>query len=908
MNKNGFTLLELLVTVAIFSISIFSLFLIIQAGINIWQTGHFDILNFKRINRSIPVLDAKLKSATEILNVSLSNNKQGYIQYLDINNQIITIYQNSTENRILFLDNDWSSSNIIICVSDQTTTTSPTILMNNIIEFSVETFKEDRNYFHITTINNTVEPVQCQEISSIRFKIKALKNNREYERNQLIHLPKYPMEKEGSVTYTFSNTTDFTLSNVKLFKDASSGLNGIIIVTPSYTIKIANTGEYFSSIQDAINHAQSGDKILVSQGEYEEYIILKSGVYLYGGYENYTWTRDIQKYNTTIKTKIGIADTTISLADSSGIDGFTINGQNLTYGVYGSTIEDISIKNCKINDCDTPIYLNNATGEISNNQITGNASCLTWDNSTSGEIFRNRFSSNNYFGRANISFTNDINLNFRNNVVTKGSKGIDIDNSQQINIINNIVERIENIAVKGKKGCIIYFINNIVVNNNFGIYCPNTAIGVAYNYFCDNRFGNTGLNYPVLSVGNIIDNTSYDWNSTNIFTENPIYDIETYELRDGSPCIDKGNENTDYKDVYTDNKPCKGLSDNDMGAFGGPYAGRLGPGNTIEISVGDVIQTKIDSAFPSDFIKFTSGNFTAEHISLKKSLTIMGSGVDATKLSCPNGLYIFECEDSDTIENMALVGNNTNKGIQATGKDNLILNNLVLVSFDQPIYCNASTFNISNISCTGNNTAIKAEKSSYVEISNSIFADSILVAIQSDTSTVKSMHNLFYNNSTNILGTVDQHQSITGTLPLFFDPKEFNYYLNPSSNAINAGTTPSLDVGCLEYYCDVGRLDFPIQKSSFPRKYRTLSITLSDDSSTTMPDAFLSQIEIGYILNNSVPVTIAPSLSVLNNKKLNYQWDLGARIIGKNFKLRIALKAYKYLRTPFLKELTFAWK
>jgi len=794
-----------------------------------------------------------------------------------------------------------------MCISDQTSTSSSTVLIENVSEFGIESFGEDRSYFRIATVNNQIDPVPYSQISSVRFRIKVNIGNKTIERFQLVHLFNNPIDIAGSVTYTFDNTDEMSFSHTNILHDTLTSSDGAVISTSSYSVKIANTGQYFSSIQSAINAATSGNEIWVSEGTYEECITLKSGIKLLGGFERNNWKRDIDTYETTIKTRIGIGDITVTLADQTTLEGFSIDGQNLSYGIYGDGIDRIVVKNCRIDHCEIPFYLNTVTGSVQNNLVTGNSSCMIWNTSSLAKIYRNIFYTKNYFSKANLQFKNDQGFDFRNNVVLQGSKGIEVDQSS-INIINNIIARTSNMAIWGNASVDTHIrcYNNIIIKNNLGVFCPVSAIFVDWNYFNANRFGNTGASYPPLLPNNQIDNATYDWDTIG---SNPIFNIVTYELEDGSPfCIDKGYNNSAYDDIYVDGKPGKGTTDNDIGVFGGPQAGRLGPGVLSTINLADDIQDKIDNALPYDFIEFIEGSFSLNNINLRKGLILFGAGL-RSQLTV-NNAYGFQLQEDNEIRNLALIGDGTNKGLKGASTQGLLFKDLLMINFNDAINLDFCTANIQNITCSDNTAAIHITNSkSYIHIENSIFTSSSLYGLYvEDNAKVFSDYNLFYANSTDINGSVTQDHSIVGILPLFISPNLFFYQLDPLSNAINAGNPANIDVGCCEFYCEIGRLDLPLLANKTSRSYKSIELKLFGDSGT-IPylNPGISMVEIAYLLNSSSPVTLSDTIIITNNTAQTLTWNLTPRAIGKRFKLRIGLKSFQFSGTPYINQAKLSW-
>ena len=113
----------------------------------------------------------------------------------------------------------------------------------------------------------------------------------------------------------------------------------------------------YNKIQDAINNAEAGDELWVSEGTYHEIISFGNGIKLYGGF-NGTETnrnlRNVRAYPTIIDAS-GFRTTAVSIGGGARIDGFTIiNGgspgspsEPLLYG-GGISGSNAYISNCTI--------------------------------------------------------------------------------------------------------------------------------------------------------------------------------------------------------------------------------------------------------------------------------------------------------------------------------------------------------------------------------------------------------------------------------------------------------------------------------------------------------------------------------------------------------------------------------
>jgi hypothetical protein len=856
----------------------------------------------------------------KVLNVSLADNDNGYLQYLDANNKIITLYKNTAANRAYFLTNDYSTENVMLIVSDGITTSNPEILIEKIVSFNIETFCEDRNYVKVSTLNNKVEPVNYDDIRSLRILLIFEIESKRYQRFALIPLNHLLDLTPGSIEYgtdyienkafpfsAFGSYAGFILTNISIFKDSLlvDEADSAIITTESETIKIRNTGQYFSSVQDAIDAAVSGSEILIGAGSYEEPIILKAGIKLYGGYNVFDWTRDTSKNKSIIKTKAGITDTTIEMANNTVLDGLVLDGSDLAYGVYASNLNQITISNCEIYNVDIAIYFKGNNLNVKNNSVTSNTSSLYLNSSYNINIYRNRLYCRNKAGQPNIVITSTSGTNFKNNAVIGGSQGLKGE-SAAVNIINNVFTKVENITINGNSACNLYVANNIIFDNNFGIYCPNSAVTVEYNYFAQNRFGNYGIDNPgTIEGGNLIDTDSYDWGINDPVFEN----ISDFVLKGNSVCIDTGKSSSQYLDLYLEGNPSQGDSNNDMGIYGGPLAGRLGQGQTIYVTSANNLSTMIDNAWPGDFLALDEGDFSITNQSLKDSQTLIGKSPFLTRLT-NTGLNGLMLESNNKIEELAIIGDGTDTAVIADSKTGIEIKNILLITHDQGIYINNSEVKIRNITCSENNTAVTIlGSSSKVSILNSIFASSGIYGIVNNSDQQLEIANtLFYNNSTDVAGDIAQTNSVEGTLPIFWDAANFYYNLHPSSNAINKAVDAKTDLGCFEYYLNIGQLESQVVTTNTAKLYKSLKAEFYSNAESETPTFApgLFQIEAAYVIND-VASTISPVITVTNNAESSYTWNLFPRAVGSKIKLRLALKSYQFHHTPHLNKLILSW-
>ncbi len=154
------------------------------------------------------------------------------------------------------------------------------------------------------------------------------------------------------------------ISGVSVSLSAFAGNDGYIIVDGN------GKGDY-SSIQDAINHAQEGDTILVKSGEYREVLIINKRVTILGEDRN--------------RTKINPASIRNGFAIEIRAGGVILKNLNITNrgnGKYAQAVKivspDVKVIGCMIHDVPVGISI-----WSSNNTIEG---CKFWNCKDEGVV------------------------------------------------------------------------------------------------------------------------------------------------------------------------------------------------------------------------------------------------------------------------------------------------------------------------------------------------------------------------------------------------------------------------------------------------------------------------------------------------------------------------------------------
>lgn len=225
------------------------------------------------------------------------------------------------------------------------------------------------------------------------------------------------------------------------------------------TIHVGNTHSDYRTIQEAIDAAINGTKIIIENGYYNELIVINKTITLMGEDKNTT----IINFN---------PNDTISQVPIINInaDNCLIENLHITLGDNSVIARGISI--------------NSKNNTIKNNIIANFAHGIELAYSESNTIINNEIK-NNLIG---IETSGSINNNIYNNILSNNTQyNIYLSGDSDTNNVsfNTIYNSEYGIRIKGSQYNRVY--KNCIKNNQIGIYC---CCGATSNYFYNNTLLN----------------------------------------------------------------------------------------------------------------------------------------------------------------------------------------------------------------------------------------------------------------------------------------------------------------------------------------------------------------------------------------------------------------------------------
>ena len=244
--------------------------------------------------------------------------------------------------------------------------------------------------------------------------------------------------------------------------------------------------DHFDKIQDAIDNAAEGDRIIVYAGTYSEHLIInKTSLNVFG-----------EDRDTTIVSGGGSGNVVTISSPSVDFSTFTIKSS-------GGGADNAVLK------------INSGSAIITDNLIYNGQHGISISNCDNNKIYYNTIRNNNGDGiRLNHSDSNEISLN----TVTDNSNGIFLYDSS-----NNIIE---NYAVQdnSENGIFLNETSNDNTISNTDI-SDNTKNGIYLNDHCDDNIISENQIFGNSYIGIRIENSSTNYIDDNTVNSNSIYGI-----------------------------------------------------------------------------------------------------------------------------------------------------------------------------------------------------------------------------------------------------------------------------------------------------------------------------------------------------------------------------------------------
>ena len=260
----------------------------------------------------------------------------------------------------------------------------------------------------------------------------------------------------------------------------------------------------YPTIQEAIDHANSGDTIFVHNGTYYEHVIIDKSLSLIG-----------ENRNSTIIDGEGTNSVILVAANNVYISGFTIQKSGVMKSGILIDSSGNNISHNTITNSSNGIYLSfSIRNTVFNNTVSDNKYGIHLDSSNNNQIHNNYVPDNKYGIALYSSDNNEI---FSNNASSNKINGIHLQSSSYNVISCNIasLNNFDGISLDFSDNNLVS--GNTVSNNDYGIRLDNSINNaISGNMVSNNYFGTyfySSSNNNTIYHNNFIDNTKqvYDY-------------------------------------------------------------------------------------------------------------------------------------------------------------------------------------------------------------------------------------------------------------------------------------------------------------------------------------------------------------------------------------------------------------
>lgn len=330
------------------------------------------------------------------------------------------------------------------------------------------------------------------------------------------------------------------------FKVVIACLLTILVAGFAYAGDIHVPGDY-PTIQEAIDAAVPGDRVIVAEGTYEENITLKNFVDVLGAGADVT----------TIRASSGNVVSADNVTDRyMKLDGFTIDGRDsVSTGICCVDNSNFTISNNTItqnNNYGISLYSSSPT--ISSNTIMQNDIGVYYSGGSAGTITNNTIMQNDYEG---IFCSAGPSLTISNNTITENGTGVACHNSSPTISENAIHSNQSGISLSNSSSPVVSK-NAIHWNDHEGIWTGDSHPTISDNEITRNGYDGIYLygnsSPPVISGNEIIRNgfngILVGWSSSPLIIE---YNTITENSSDGIDFSSEVASSTVRWNIITDN-------------------------------------------------------------------------------------------------------------------------------------------------------------------------------------------------------------------------------------------------------------------------------------------------------------------------------------------------------------------
>ena len=566
------------------------------------------------------------------------------------------------------------------------------------------------------------------------------------------------------------------------------------------------------------------------------------------------------------------------------------------------------------------------SGKVVGNDVEANIHSLRFESCSNILAIRNKLFSSNLRYKDNVLIKESQDIEFKNNLVQKGFSALKVQNSALISIANNIFMDAQNFGVFMQNVFNSTFVNNAVFNNNVGVMVftsPQANFSnadIKYNFFRNHIYGNTVFddNSENLDASNIVQSYSNEeWE-----TQNPLFErLDIFNLRNRSILVDSGSDMAIYNDGFNFNQQiAKGTARNDIGLYGGPYAGRVGVGQTILFSPNDEnIQLAIEQSFPGDFLFFAEGSYDIDAaIEVYPYQVFQGTTLGKTIFNQLHDGVLFSIAKRENanykleeiqIENLNIRSNggtafNITES-QGASAESISIKKTVIKDAEVGVFVkNAKDILLQY------NTFISTDYPVYVEdqfepsvqFTHNIVNEAITGVVNLSLLTVTSSYSIFNDVQTNYSGeVVEQDNQFVFNADIFWNSLNEQYMLRPGSLGIDMDGL--IDAGAYEYYVSEGIFTFPYFSSNLNRQYKSVSVNFIQTSSH---ESFLSTIELS-VNAYSQRLTLNQKIEISQNIVTNNIILFPSNIISNSAQFKFYIRSYIFNQSPAVEKITVTW-